>query len=105
MPKHKKHTAVVKIANVKGVCKATHGFVVAQYGDKIKFHNGTKGRVHVHISDDHLLKHPMFTILPGKDRTEPVQRVCRGIYPYAVFCEDKKRFCIGGSMPIIIVPR
>ena len=28
-----------------------------------------------------------------------------GIYPYAVFCYEKKAFCTGSSMPIIIVPR
>jgi hypothetical protein len=105
MPKLKHHLTEVKITSGKTICKVSRAFVVALPGDKIKFRNGTKAKVHVHVSDDKLFVSPMFAILPGHEKTWVVQKVRRGVYPYAVFSEQKARFCIGSSMPIIIVPR
>ena len=105
MPKSKKHLVEVKITSGKTACKVSRAFVIALPGDKIKFRNSTKAKIYVHASDDRLFVRPMFTISPGHEMTKVIGKVHRGIYPYAVFCEHKARFCIGSSMPIIIVPR
>ncbi len=105
MPKSKKHVVEVKITSGKTACKVSREFVIALPGDKIKFHNSTKAKVYVYVSNDDLFHDPMFKIPKGGYVVKLVRKVQRGIYPYAVYCEEKTRFCSGSSMPIIILPK
>ncbi len=103
--KHRKlPLKVIRISSGKGHCRVSEPFVVVSQTQKVKFQNGTKGRVHVHISDDALFKKAIFMLPKGAAITQPVRSVARGVYPYAVFCEENHDFCTGSSMPIIIVP-
>jgi hypothetical protein len=107
MKKKKSRTLPVKtipIKSGKGHCSVSQPFVVVQQSQGVKFQNGSKGKVHVHVSDDGLFSEPVFSLDKGKDKTQVVRSVPRGIYPYAVYCEENDGFCTGSSMPIIIVP-
>lgn len=101
----KTHLVEVKAPSGRTACKVSRAFVVIKSRDRIKFRNRTTGKVHVQVSDDRLFDNPMFTILPGQEITLATRTLHRGVYPYAVFCEQKARFCTGLSMPIIIVPK
>lgn len=105
MPKAKRKLWEVKISSGKTTCKVSRSFVEVQTGDRIRFRNRTAGKIHVQVSENRLFGNSMFTIQPNHDKTVITHKVGRGVYPYAVFCEHKARFCIGSSMPIIIVPR
>ncbi|MEW5796986.1 MAG: hypothetical protein AB1772_11580 [Candidatus Zixiibacteriota bacterium] len=105
MPKRKSKLEKVRITSGLTSCKVSPGFVIAVPGDRIKFCNRTSGVVYVHVSDDKLFDEPRFKIAAGRDRTQKVKGVERGIYPYAVFCAANRAFGTGSSMPIIIVPR
>jgi len=105
MPKLKKRLTEVRITSGAIACKVSCPFVVVQSGDRIKFRNQTAGKVHIQVSDDRLFVRPMFTISARHDKTLIVRKTHRGVYPYAVFCHHRARFCTGSSMPIIIVPR
>ena len=105
MPKAKRNLSEVKISSSKTTCKVSRPFVVVQTGDRIRFRNRTAGKIHVQVSENRLFASSMFSILPSHEKTVVARKVHRGVYPYAVFCEHKARFCIGSSMPIIIVPR
>ncbi|MCM2273089.1 MAG: hypothetical protein NDJ18_11110 [candidate division Zixibacteria bacterium] len=105
MSKAKKQLHVVSISSGKKGCKVSRPFLVTNPGDKVKFQNKTKGKVYLHISEDKIFKKGMFSVAKGKTLTQVTRRVNRGVYPYAVFCEEKAKFCTGSSMPIIIVPR
>ena len=105
MPKAKKKLHLVSISSGKKGCKVSRPFLVTTPGDRVRFQNKTKGKVYLHISEDKLFVKAMFTIVSGMTLTQTTRRVNRGVYPYAVFCEEKAKFCTGSSMPIIIVPR
>ncbi len=105
MPKAKKKLHLVSISSGKKGCKVSRPFLVTSVGDKVRFQNKTKGKVYLHMSEDDIFRKAMFTIVRGMSLTQTTRRVNRGVYPYAVFCEEKAKFCTGSSMPIIIVPR
>ena len=105
MPKAKKRLHIVRISSGKKGCKVSQPFLVTNPGDKVRFQNKTKGKVYLHMSEDDIFKKAMFKIAPAMTLTQTTRRVNRGVYPYAVFCAEKEKFCTGSSMPIIIVPR
>jgi hypothetical protein len=105
MKKSKSRTMEVRITCGKKSCKVSSDYIVVEQGKSVKFRNLTKDVVHIQVSDDALFKFPIFTIAKGKNESQVVRNVRRGIYPYAVFCVENGKFCTGSSMPIIIVPR
>lgn len=93
----------VRITRVDGHCKVIPGIVVVNPGQTIQFTKAVPGAVYIQFSGmRRKLTIGKFSI-KGELVISGTTRV--GIYPYAVFCYDKKEFCTGSSMPIIIVPR
>ena len=106
------------MVNIKGgstTCSVDPGVMVAMPGCRIKFVNLTSDEVHIQGSARELFVKPVrgyrgvgghgFKVRPRANVTLAVGRLKRGVYPYAVFCECTSKYCTGGSMPIIIVPR
>ncbi len=96
-------------------CKVAPGVIVAMPGCRVRFENSSSGAIHVQGSTPELfvevsslkrkLKPFGFSIDPGRHKTLKIGTLKRGAYPYAVFCEAHSRYCVGSSMPIIIVPK
>jgi len=96
----------VDITCIDGVCRVTPADVVVATGDTVNFNNLTNGEISIQFSEASLFS----SVFPGKLGAgqpwgSPVQKVERGFYPYAVYCECTKDFAVGGSMPIIIIKR
>ena len=93
----------VRITDVGGHCKVEPGIIVVNPGQTIKFTKAIPGAIYIQVSG----MRRKTTIKENEDVGEleiaASSRV--GIYPYAVFCYERKAFCTGSSMPIIIVPR
>ena len=90
----------------QGSCTVREGEIDIKPGDKVKFHNPTEGFVSIVFSEELLfLPDSKIKIEKGKDRTVTAQKVQRGIYPYAVYCECIQDFATASSMPIIIIKR
>lgn len=86
-------------------CTVSRPSIVAKSGDRVRFHNGCRDTIYIQVSHEKLFAPPQFKVSAGQDRVVRVRKVLRGVYPYAVFCRKNARFCVGSSMPIIIVPR
>lgn len=110
-----KALTIVSIKCGPTACSVDPGVVVAMPGCRIRFENLTSDEVHIQGSAQELfvktgrgrrgLRRPGFKLAPRTSLTLAVGRLKRGAYPYAVFCECTAKYCTGGSMPIIIVPR
>lgn len=129
MPTPKTHLIEVRVKTIKHqkVCKVSRASVVIKSGDRIRFRNRTTDKIHVQVSHDvfhasvvvvsgggitfaqvphhRLFGKSMFTIPAGHDTTLRPTKPHPGLYPYAVFCDQQRKFCTGSSMPIIIVPK
>jgi hypothetical protein len=73
--------------------------------DKVWFHNDTNETVAIVFSEQSLMSKPKDKIEGKKKKDLDVKKVLRGIYPYAVYCEETRDFATASSMPIIIVKR
>lgn len=110
-----KSVTTLKIKCRPTSCSVDPGVVVAMPGCHIKFENLSTDDVYIQGSAGELFlkkgsgrrnfQLPSYKIRPLASATFAVGRLKRGIYPYAVFCNCTMKFCTGGSMPIIIVPR
>ena len=100
MPAPKKAKLSVTIAHKKGECHIHPSVVVVPAGRTVTFKKSIPGTVYVQVSR---IGRPFK--FKKNTRVLKIPRSTRmGIYPYAVFCYDRKDFCTGSSMPIIIVP-
>ena len=86
-------------------CRVDPGEIDVEDQNKVSFHNETVGIVAIVFSEEKLFPEPKTKIDPGKDKNLSVQKVQRGIYPFAVYCEAISDFASASSMPIIIVRR
>ncbi len=102
MPEKKVKKTKVEIRLVDGHCKAVPGVILVDPGGVIQFDKKVTGSVYIQLSG---IKRRLAITAKMKSNkmTIPVSTGV-GVYPYAVFCYDMKRFCTGSSMPIIIVP-
>ncbi len=86
-------------------CRVRPGEIDVVDQNKVRFHNKTTGIVAIVFSEESLFAVSNTKIDPDKDKDLTVQKVQRGIYPYAVYCEAISDFASASSMPIIIVRR
>ncbi len=86
-------------------CFVDPGDIDVEDQKKIRLHNKTGGRVAVVFSEKSLLPDSQFKIENDKHKDLGVNKVLRGIYPFAVYCEITGNFATASSMPIIIVRR
>jgi len=99
--KHK--TVNVWVTCPKGSCRIRPSVVKVHPGDSIKFHKPKAATIYFQFSG----VGRSFKAKPeSKSIKLKIAKSSRpGKYPYAAFCYEKKAFCTGSSMPIIIVPR
>ncbi len=93
----------VRITHVDGHCKVKPGIIVVNPGQTIVFTKAIPGAIYVQVSGMRCKATIKKNAVVGELKIAASTRV--GIYPYAVFCYERKAFCTGSSMPIIIVPR
>jgi hypothetical protein len=84
-------------------CQVRPGEIDVVYQNKVSFHNKTEGTVAIVFSEEKLFPEPKTKIGRGETKDLNVQKVLRGIYPFAVYCEAINDFASASSMPIIIV--
>jgi len=102
MPKKSK-TVMVDIVRVGRSCKIKPSVIRARRGDTIQFNKAASSTVYFQVSR-------IGTGFSAKKKTTKrnftiPSTAQPGKHPYAVFCYERKAFCTGSSMPIIIVPR
>jgi len=103
MPKKKPSTVKVRIVREDGQCKVKPSMITVQPGQTVEFHKKVDATVYVQVSE---IGQTFKIKRSESDGSLTVPKKTRmGIYPYAIFCYEKKAFCTGSSMPIIIVPR
>lgn len=86
-------------------CRVIPGAIDVENQNNVKFHNLTAGGVSLLFSEECLFPVAKMKIDAGKAAGVQVQKVQRGIYPFAVYCETIDDFATGSSMPIIIIKR
>lgn len=86
-------------------CRVRPGEIDVEDQNRVWFHNKTTGIVSVVFSEESLFAMSKIKIDSGKEKNLSVQKVQRGIYPFAVYCEAIGDFATASSMPIIIVRR
>ena len=99
--KHK--TVNVWVTCPKGRCKIRPSVVKVHPGDSIVFKKPKRATVYFQFSG---AARSFTAKAASKPKKLKIAKSTRpGKYPYAAFCYEKKAFCTGSSMPIIIVPR
>jgi hypothetical protein len=86
-------------------CQVLPGEIDVVDQNKVRFHNKTTGIVAIVFSEETLFPVSKTKIDPDEVKDLIVQKVQRGIYPYAVYCEATNDFASASSMPIIIIRR
>jgi hypothetical protein len=86
-------------------CRVNPGELDVASQNKVRIHNQTGGKIHVSFSEETLFPVSKTAVEPDKHTDLIANKVQRGIYPYAVYCEVTQDFATASSMPIIIVRR
>ena len=102
-PRRKSGKLTVRIMCGGRQCKVKPSVIIAKPGQTVRFEKTAGETVYVQASEIG----NQFDIkkLSTRGHLKVPRKTPMGIYPYAVFCYEKKSFCTGSSMPIIIVPR
>jgi hypothetical protein len=86
-------------------CRVVPGEMDVAEQNKVRFRNQTSGKVFLSFSEESLFPTSKTSLDPEQHTDLIANKVQRGIYPYAVFCEVTSDFATASSMPIIIVRR
>jgi len=107
MAESRNKTVDVNIECDGTACRVIPGAIDVENQNNVKFHNKTAGRISILFSEECLFsaENVKMQIDAGKAAGVKVQKVQRGIYPFAVYCETINDFATGSSMPIIIIKR
>ena len=96
-------TVVVSIEYDGTLCRVIPGEIDLAPDDEVTFRNQTEGAISLMFSEDILFPDARIKIEPGKEVGMIAQKVQRGMYTYAVYCECCQDFAVASSMPIIII--